>query len=114
MALWEEMPTVKLYKTNLLKGMMREDVLRHFENHWNSFLKNHISNVRKLIKFFHVVEDAHNSKTAIYRDTVSEQLSKWMVDDRNLVSHCWSGNLQINQRRRLECSTGGGLELETV
>lgn len=37
MALWEEMPTVKMYKTNLLKGMMREDVLSDFENLWNSF-----------------------------------------------------------------------------
>lgn len=35
MGFWEEMPTVKMHKTNLSKGMMREDVLSDFENHWN-------------------------------------------------------------------------------
>lgn len=35
MGLWEEIPTVKMHKTNLLKGMMREDVLSDFENQWN-------------------------------------------------------------------------------
>lgn len=32
----EEMPTVKMHKTNSLKRMIGEDVLIDFENEWNS------------------------------------------------------------------------------
>lgn len=38
----------------------------------------------------------------LYMDTGNEQLSKCMADGGSQVFHCWSVNLQISQRSRLE------------
>lgn len=45
--------------------------------------------------------------TAIHVSTVN-----WW-GERNQVSQCWSGNLQISKGKRLEWSQANGLELET-
>lgn len=44
-------------------------------------------------------------------DTGIEELSKWIVDGGSQVSHCWSGELQINKGRKLQRY---GNELETL
>lgn len=47
--------------------------------------------------FFPIGVQVTNSETNIH-----EQISKWIMDSRNQISHCLSGRLQIRKKEGLE------------